>query len=85
MQSIRRTITIGKDVELAMLNASRSSSREVWDSKKLTWDKFRYLAILSHLELSHAIAQDSRQSSLPIVTGRVENIVRVEGLGFGAW
>jgi hypothetical protein len=79
---------MSKDVELAMLNASRSSSREMWDSKKLTWDVLDDLPILdgrSHLELSHAIAQSSRQSSLPIVTGGVENIVRVGGFEFGTW
>jgi hypothetical protein len=75
---------MSKDVELTMLNASRRSSREMCSSKKLTRDILNYLPVFdsrSHLELRYAIAQSSRESSLPIVSRGLES----KAFEFGTW
>jgi hypothetical protein len=81
---------MNKDVELTMLNASRSAARRGrCVIEKLTRDKFDYLPILdgrSHLEILRRcslIVPSSRQSRLPVVSRGREVSIYSEGLSFG--
>jgi hypothetical protein len=81
---------MNKDVELTMLNASRSAARRGrCVIEKLTRDKFDYLPILdgrSHLEILRRcslIVPSFRQSRLPVVSRGREVSIYSEGLSFG--